>query len=42
MMTGADHEGMTAVFFVIFLVALGPLAVCFGTDSRRPTDRRSL
>jgi hypothetical protein len=28
--------------FVLFIVAVGPLAVLFGADSRRPFDRRSL
>jgi hypothetical protein len=33
---------MTAVAFVIFIFAIGPLAVVFGADSRRPFDRRSI
>jgi hypothetical protein len=33
---------MTAVLFLLFIVAIGPLAVLFGADSRRPFDRRSL
>jgi hypothetical protein len=33
---------MTSVLFIIFIVAIGPLAVFFGADSRRPFDRRSL
>jgi hypothetical protein len=32
---------MTALI-VLFIVAVGPLAVLFGADSRRPFDRRSL
>jgi hypothetical protein len=27
---------------LILIVAIGPLAVFFGTDSRRPFDRRSI
>ena len=37
----ADHGRMTLVF-IAFIFAVGPLAVLFGTDSRRPYDRRSL
>jgi hypothetical protein len=33
---------MTSIFFVIFIVAIGPLALYFGADSRRSSDRRSL
>jgi hypothetical protein len=33
--------GMT-IAFIIFIFAVGPLAVLVGTDSRRPYDRRSL
>jgi hypothetical protein len=33
---------MTAVLFLVFIFAVGPLAVLFGADSRRPFDRRSL
>jgi hypothetical protein len=33
---------MTALFVILFVVAVGPLAVLFGVDSRRPFDRRSL
>jgi hypothetical protein len=32
---------MTALI-VVFILAVGPLAALFGTDSRRPFDRRSL
>jgi hypothetical protein len=32
---------MTAIFVLLFLVAIGPLAVFFGADSRLPEDRRS-
>jgi len=32
---------MTALI-VLFIVAVGPLAILFGADSRRPFDRRSL
>jgi hypothetical protein len=33
---------MTAVLMLVFIVVVGPLAVWFGADSRRPFDRRSL
>jgi len=33
---------MTGIIFIAVLVAIGPLAVIFGTDSRRTEDRRSL
>jgi hypothetical protein len=33
---------MTSIIFILFIVAVGPLAIFFGTDSRRPFDRRSL
>jgi hypothetical protein len=33
---------MTAVLILAFVVAVGPLAVFFGADSRRPSDRRSV
>jgi hypothetical protein len=33
---------MTAVLVLLFVVAIGPLAVFFGRDSRRLSDRRSL
>jgi hypothetical protein len=33
---------MTAIFVLVFLVAIGPLAVFFGVDSRLPEDRRSI
>jgi hypothetical protein len=35
-------EGMTGIFFLVFLVAIGPLAVLFGADSKNPEDRRSI
>ena len=38
----ADHGGMTGIFVLVFLVAIGPLAVVFGADSRNPKDRRSI
>ena len=41
MVAGADHGYMT-IAFITFILAVGPLAVLFGTDSRRPSDRRSL
>jgi hypothetical protein len=33
---------MTGILVLIFLVAIGPLAVFFGADSRLPEDRRSI
>jgi len=38
----ADDGTMTSVLIILFVVAVGPLAVLFGADSRRPFDRRSL
>ena len=34
-------EGMTGILLLVFLVAIGPLAVFFG-DSSNPEDRRSI
>jgi hypothetical protein len=33
---------MAAILLLVFLVAIGPLAVLFGADSRNPRDRRSI
>jgi hypothetical protein len=33
---------MTGIFVLVLLVAIGPLAVLFGADSRNPKDRRSI
>jgi hypothetical protein len=33
---------MTGIFLLLFLVAIGPLAVLFGADSQNPKDRRSI
>jgi nitrogen fixation-related uncharacterized protein len=33
---------MTAIIVLVFIVAIGPLAVFFGADSRRFDDRRSI
>jgi len=33
---------MTGILVLLFLVAIGPLAVLFGVDSRNPNDRRSI
>jgi hypothetical protein len=33
---------MTSLFFLLFVVAIGPLALRYGADSRRSSDRRSL
>jgi hypothetical protein len=33
---------MTGILFLVFLVAIGPLAVLFGADSKNPRDRRSI
>jgi hypothetical protein len=38
----ADDEGMTSLFFLLFVVSVGPLALRYGVDSRRSSDRRSL
>jgi hypothetical protein len=32
---------VTGIVFLVLLVVVGPLAVCFGADSRVPEDRRS-
>jgi hypothetical protein len=37
----ADHGGMTSLVIIAFIVAVGPVAVFFGADSRRASDRRS-
>jgi hypothetical protein len=31
---------MTGILLLVFLVAIGPLAVLFGVDSRNSEDRR--
>jgi hypothetical protein len=33
---------MTSLLIIVFIVAIGPLAVFFGADSRRTSDRRSI
>jgi hypothetical protein len=33
---------MTAIVVLVFLVAVGPLALLFGVDSRKREDRRSI
>jgi hypothetical protein len=33
---------MTGIVVLVFLVAIGPLAVLFGVDSRNCEDRRSI
>jgi hypothetical protein len=33
---------MTGILFLVLLVAIGPLAVLFGADSKNPKDRRSI
>jgi hypothetical protein len=38
----ADHGSMTAILILLFIAAIGPLALRYGADSRRPSDRRSL
>jgi hypothetical protein len=35
-------EEMTSIIVLILIVAIGPLAVFFGADSRRVDDRRSI
>ena len=42
MIADADNGGMTTILVLVLLVAIGPLAVLFGADSRRPFDRRSI
>jgi hypothetical protein len=42
MIVGADHGSMTSIIFLLFIAAVGPLALRFGADSRRDSDRRSL
>jgi hypothetical protein len=34
MILGADHEGMTWLFVLLFILLVGPLAVLYGADSR--------
>ena len=38
----ADHGCMTSIIFLLFIVAIGPVALRYGADSRRHSDRRSL
>jgi len=38
----ADHGYMTSIIFLLFIAAIGPLALRYGADSRRHSDRRSL
>jgi hypothetical protein len=33
---------MTGIIVLVLLVAIGPLALIFGVDSRRSDDRRSI
>jgi len=33
---------VTGVLIIVFIFAVGPLALLFGADSHRPFDRRSL
>jgi hypothetical protein len=33
---------MTGILVLVLLLAIGPLAVLFGADSRNPDDRRSI
>jgi hypothetical protein len=42
MVLDADHVSMTGIIVLVLLVAIGPLAVFFGADSRRTEDRRSI
>jgi hypothetical protein len=37
----ADH-GCMAIAFLVFIAVVGPLALRYGADSRRTSDRRSL
>jgi hypothetical protein len=34
MILDADHEDMTWLFVLLFIVLIGPLAVFYGADSR--------
>ena len=38
----ADDGCMTSIIFLLFIAAVGPLALRYGADSRRHSDRRSL
>jgi hypothetical protein len=38
---GADHGDM-AIAFLVLIAVIGPLALRYGADSRRTSDRRSL
>jgi hypothetical protein len=40
MKQGADHERMAFVVALLFLLAVGPLAVYYGADSRLDEPRR--
>jgi hypothetical protein len=40
MKQAADHMAMTYVIVLLLLLAIGPLAVRFGTDSRLDEPRR--
>ena len=42
MVPDADHERMTGIVLIVLLLAIGPLAVFFGADSKLPKDRRSI
>jgi hypothetical protein len=33
---------MTSIIVLLFIVAIGPLAIRYGVDSRRTSDRRSI
>jgi hypothetical protein len=33
---------MTSIVFLLFIAAIGPLALRYGVDTRRSSDRRSL
>jgi hypothetical protein len=40
MAQGGDHVAMTYVIVLLLLIAVGPLAVRFGADSRLDDHRR--
>jgi hypothetical protein len=40
MTQGDDHVGMTYVIVLLLLIAVGPLAIRFGADSRLDDHRR--
>lgn len=37
---GADHTNMMQIIVILFIVAVGPLALLYGADSRIDEHRR--